>query len=282
MVEARPFVKWAGGKKQLLPELAAAIPAKFNSYHEPFVGGGALLFSLYNKGLLNKFYIYDYNDELTNAYRVVKSNVNALVSELSSDYYQPSEKRFYEIRQSSPDDRVKRAARFIYLNKTAFNGLYRVNSRGWFNVPFGKYKNPRILDEDNLRAVSAALQKDEIITGDFTEVLNHAKKGDFVYFDPPYNPLSKTSSFTSYTADDFSEEDHVRLAETVKILDKRGCHVVVSNSETPFIKELYRDYQITTVTARRMINCKGDGRGKINELLISNLATDKIVASSYA
>lgn len=276
MKEAKPFVKWAGGKKQLLSNLAAHIPPKFNSYHEPFVGGGAFLFHLYNHGMLDKFFIYDYNNELLNVYRTIKSNVNELVTELSSDYYLPIEKRFYEIRQTEPQDNVKRAARFIYLNKTSFNGLYRVNSQGKFNVPFGKYKNPKILDEENLRAVSSVLQKDEIITGDFTEVLKYAKKGDFVYFDPPYNPISKTASFTSYTADDFGEEDQLRLAETYKQLDKKGCYVLLSNSETPLIKELYKEYKINVVKARRMINCKGDRRGQINELLINNLAVNKI------
>ena len=190
--EARPFVKWAGGKRQLLDELTQDLPY-FENYHEPFIGGGALFFRLEAMNRIKRAYLSDSNAELINAYSVIKNEVFELMSELASPLYVNDEAAYYKIRASRPKTNVERAARFIYMNKTAFNGLYRVNSSGGFNVPFGKYDNPKILDSQNLMLVHRALQKDELYCGDFTIALKNAKRGDFVYFDPPYFPISKTS-----------------------------------------------------------------------------------------
>ena len=267
--EVKPFVKWAGGKRQLLQELVDGLP-EFENYHEPFLGGGALFFRLEAVGKIKRAYLSDSNEELINTYSAVKNNVFELINELSIPKYSNDEEAYYAIRPSKPLDRVERAARFIYLNKTAFNGLYRVNSKGGFNVPFGRYSNPKILDGKNLLLVHRALQKDALYNGDFTIVLNNAKRGDLVYFDPPYFPISKTSSFTGYTKDSFTEEDQLRLLEAFKELDKRGCFVLLSNSHSDFISELYAEFEPEVVHANRMINCKGDRRGKVKELIVRN------------
>lgn len=267
--EARPFVKWAGGKRQLLDELTKGLPS-FSNYHEPFIGGGALFFRLEAEDKIKKAYLGDSNEELINAYSVIKNEVFELMAELASPDYANNETAYYKIRASRPTPKVKRAARFIYLNKTAFNGLYRVNSKGGFNVPFGRYTNPNILDSGNLLLVHRALQKDELYCGDFTSVLKNAKKGDFVYFDPPYFPISKTSNFTSYTQNSFSEKDQQRLMKTFKELDTRGAYVMLSNSYNDFIADLYAEFEPEVVHANRMINCKGDKRGKIRELIVRN------------
>lgn len=267
--EAKPFVKWAGGKRQLLDELVQGLP-KFENYHEPFLGGGAMFFGLEARQKLKKAYLSDLNVELINAYSVIKTDVLNLMSELSSSIYANNETAYYKIRSSKPTSRVERAARFIYLNKTAFNGLYRVNSKGEFNVPFGRYSNPKILDSDNLFKVSRAMQKDELFCGDFTHVLKNAHKGDLVYFDPPYFPISKTANFTGYTKQSFSEKDQERLLKIYKTLDSRGCYVILSNSYSDFIADLYEEFEPTVVRANRMINCKGDKRGKVKELIVRN------------
>ncbi len=267
--EAKPFVKWAGGKRQLFDELILGLP-RFENYHEPFLGGGAVFFGLEAKEKIKKAYLSDLNVDLINTYSVIKTDVFGLMAELSSSQYANNEASFYKIRASKPTSRVERAARFIYLNKTAFNGLYRVNSKGEFNVPFGRYSNPKILDSENLLLVHRALQKDELFCGDFTHVLKNAHKGDFVYFDPPYVPISKTSNFTSYTKNSFSEKDQERLMKTFKTLDSRGCYVMLSNSYSDFIADLYSEFEPETILANRMINCKGDKRGKIKELVVKN------------
>ncbi len=270
IVKATPFVKWAGGKRQLLSELDYSLPKTFNNYFEPFVGGGALFFHLKSKRIVNKAILNDYNPDLVGVYKIVKNDVNALIKELASLKYKNNEETFYQIRKEQPSQPVKKAAQFLYLNKTAFNGLYRVNSKGKFNVPFGKYKNPKILDEKNLLAVSKALQIGEITCLDFEQAIEKAKKEDFVYFDPPYQPISKTSNFTSYTTKDFTEKDQERLSQCFKKLDKKGCFVMLSNSYVPLIKELYKEFNQKIVMAGRTINCNGNGRGKIKELLITN------------
>jgi len=267
--EAKPFIKWAGGKRQLLSELTEGLPS-FSNYHEPFIGGGALFFRLEAEDKIKKAYLGDSNEELINTYSIIKNEVFELMSELASSRYINNETAYYKIRASKPDSEVERAARFIYLNKTAFNGLYRVNSKGGFNVPFGRYTNPNILDSRNLLLVHRALQKDELYCGDFTFVLKSAKKGDFVYFDPPYFPISKTSNFTSYTQNSFSEKDQQRLMRTFKELDARGAYVMLSNSYSDFIADLYAEFEPEAVHANRMINCKGDKRGKIKELIVRN------------
>ncbi len=268
-MKPRPFVKWAGGKRQLIKFLRDHVPKTFNRYIEPFVGGGALLFELLPKTAI----INDINQELINAYLVIKDHVEELIESLkrhknSADYY-------YKMRSTDPKslNAIERASRFIYLNKTAYNGLYRENLKGEFNVPFGRYKNPKILDEENLRAVSKYLNSAnvEIHNLDYKQVCSKAQKGDFVYLDPPYYPLSKTSSFTQYCRYGFTERDQVELAEVFRELDRRGCYLVLSNSNTDFIKRLYRGYNIIEVSARRSINSKGDGRKKQNiELVIKN------------
>jgi len=267
--EARPFVKWAGGKRQLLDELTQGLPY-FENYHEPFIGGGALFFRLEAMNRIKRAYLSDSNAELINAYSVIKNEVFELMSELASPLYVNDEAAYYKIRASRPKTNVERAARFIYMNKTAFNGLYRVNSSGGFNVPFGRYDNPKILDSQNLMLVHRALQKDELYCGDFTIALKNAKRGDFVYFDPPYFPISKTSNFTGYTKDGFGENEQKKLLKTYKELDSKGCFVLLSNSYSDLISELYAEFEPEIVHANRMINCKGDQRGKIKELIVRN------------
>ena len=265
-----PILKWAGGKSQLLVSLNPLIPDNFKRYFEPFVGGGAMFFNLVGDRAGLSAYLSDYNSELINCYQAVRENVESVIKALKkhrneSDY-------FYRVRSIDPASlsSVERAARLIYLNKTCFNGLYRVNRQGQFTVPFGSYKNPRTCDESNLRLASQALQKVHLKSAHFSQVLRHARRGDFVYFDPPYQPLSATSNFTSYTSRCFGEEDQRQLAEIVRQLDKRGCSVMLSNSDNRFIRELYSDFRIETVWASRAINCKGNRRGRISELVILN------------
>jgi len=278
-LRAAPFVKWAGGKSQLLEQFEPLFPVQFNRYIEPFVGGGAVFFHLYNQGRIGDGVILnDLNEELMNCYEVIRDKVDELIEELRRHEPHKTEKSyFYEIRgwdrkrgfkERSP---VERAARTIFLNRTCYNGLYRVNSRGQFNVPFGSYKNPTICDEDNLRAVSQALQGVELRSEDFERCIDWAGPGDFLYLDPPYHPLSETASFTSYTSDNFDEDDQNRLKEVFRQLDQKGCIVMLSNSYTPFIQQkLYVDYRQEVVNATRAISCKGDGRGSIPELVILN------------
>lgn len=267
--EPRPFVKWAGGKRQLIDTLFESVPSSFANYHEPFVGGGALYFKLWSEGMIKKAYLNDYNPDLIGAYRVIKQRPLELIDELKSGKYINNSKVYYQIRESEPEDEIEKAARFIYMNRTAFNGLYRVNSKGKFNVPFGSYSNPKICDEENILLVSEALQKATITQKDFSIVGKMAKKGDFVYFDPPYHPLSKTS-FTSYTDADFSEEDQRRLSELFSALDKKGVYVMLSNSCAPLVLGLYANYEPRKVMARRNINCKADKRGPVAEIVALN------------
>ena len=270
--EPEPFLKWAGGKSQLLKQFQALFPPRFNNYLEPFVGAGSVFFYLYNTERLKgkKTILIDSNEELINCFLVIKENVERLISILKGPKYVNKKEVYYRIRAEEPQDRFERAARTIYLNKTCFNGLYRVNSKGKFNVPFGRYKNPLICDSKNLRAVSIALKNVKILCDDFEKCLEYAGKGDFIYFDPPYQPLSKTSNFTSYTKNAFSEEDQKRLCEVFKRLDKMGCKIMLSNSDTHFIRNLYKKYRIEVVYAKRAINCKPSGRGAIKELVILN------------
>lgn len=271
--KAEPFLKWAGGKGQLLKQYEAFFPLKFNNYIEPFVGGGAVFFHLYNTDRVSngkRAILIDSNEELINCYLTIKADVNRLIGVLSNPKFKNEEDVYYKIRAEEPENKFERAARTIYLNKTCFNGLYRVNSRNKFNVPFGRYKNPMICNSEKLGAVSLALKNIEILLGDFERCLDFAKRGDFIYFDPPYQPLSKTSSFTSYTKDSFNEGDQQKLCKVFKELDKRGCKVMLSNSDTRFIRNLYKGFEKKVVFAKRAINCKASGRGRINELIIRN------------
>lgn len=268
----QPFLKWAGGKRQLLPELNKYVPLNFKNYYEPFVGAGALLFNLQPK----KAFINDVNSELINCYNVIKDSLDELIEDLKK--HQNTPEYYYEIREldRKPEfqqlTQVERASRVVYLNKTCFNGLFRVNSQGQYNVPFGNYKNPKILDEVVLKAVHNFLNSSKITitNGDFEEVVRGARKGDFIYFDPPYDPVSDSSSFTGYSLDGFSRDEQRRLRDTFVRLDKKGCFVLLSNSSTPFIRELYDEYKIVTVSASRNINSNATKRGKIDEVLIMN------------
>lgn len=268
----QPFLKWAGGKRQLLPELNKYIPLKYKTYYEPFVGAGALLFDLQPK----KAVINDVNSELINCYNIIKDSLDELIEDLKK--HQNIPEYYYEIREldRKPEfqqlTQVERASRIIYLNKTCFNGLFRVNSQGQYNVPFGNYKNPKILDEVVLKAVHNFLNSSNIIitNGDFEEVVRGAKKGDFIYFDPPYDPVSDSSSFTGYSLDGFSRDEQRRLKDVFDRLNKKGCFVLLSNSATDFIKDLYKDYRIEIVSASRNINADGLKRGKVDEVLVMN------------
>lgn len=272
----KPFIKWVGGKRQLLTQfrkLNLYPPEKFDiktgRYFEPFVGGGAVFFDL----LPEKGFLSDLNKELVTTYNVIKNDVERLIDSLKKH---KTDKEYYlKVRAQNPHtlSELSIASRFIFLNKTCFNGLYRVNSSGGFNVPYGKNKNPLICDEINLRKVSKALQGIEIKHQDYKEVLKKAKKGDFVYFDPPYYPVSKTASFTGYTAETFLDKEQIELRDTVLELDKRGCFVMLSNSDTPFINKIYSGFKgitISKVEAGRAINSNGSGRGKITEVLVTN------------
>ena len=268
--ETYPIVKWVGGKRQLMFELLKNMPENYNRYFEPFIGGGALFFELQP----DNAYISDMNEELINLYQVVRDNVDELITDLQK--HDISKEYFMEIRNIDRTEEyknwsnVKKASRFIYLNRTCFNGMYRVNSKGEFNVPFGHYKNPRILDENNLINCSNLLRRTEIKHADFSEILKKVKKGDFVYFDPPYVPLSETSSFTSYTKDGFDIDMQFKLRDVCDELDSMGVKFLLSNSDTKLVNELYENYNIKKVFASRQINANADGRGKITEVLVRN------------
>ncbi len=268
--ETYPIVKWVGGKRQLMFELLKNMPKKYNRYFEPFIGGGALFFELQPE----QAYISDMNEELINLYLVVQNSVEELIMDLEK--HEVSKEYFLEIRNIDRTEKyarlsnIERASRFIYLNRTCFNGLYRVNSQGQFNVPFGNYKNPRIIDEINLRNCSILLQNTEIKCADFSSVLDKVQKGDFVYFDPPYVPLNETSSFTSYTKYGFDIDMQFKLREVCDELDNKGVMFMLSNSDTKFVNELYENYEIKKVFASRAVNANASGRGKITEVLVRN------------
>jgi DNA adenine methylase len=276
---ASPFVKWAGGKGQLLSQFAPYFPASFGRYVEPFVGAGAVFFHLYNQGRLvgKEIVLIDHLEELINCYRVIQSQVEDLIAallaheprKLEADYY-------YWVRSWDrlPDygrrAEVERAARFIFLNRTCYNGLYRVNRRGQFNVPFGRYRNPTICGADNLWDVHRALQHVTLLADDFGRCLEFSAAGDMVYLDPPYDPLSDTAHFTNYTSADFGVEDQQRLAQIFCELHRKGCYAMLSNSCTPLVQELYAGFDQVPLQAARAINSKGDGRGAVCELLVMN------------
>ncbi len=272
-----PFVKWAGGKAQLLSQFEPYFPTRLRRYVEPFVGGGAVFFHLYRLGRLRskEVMLIDRLEELINCYQVVRDQVEDLIDELGRHEAGKTDRDYYyDIRSwdRQPDyarrNNVERAARFVFLNHTCYNGLYRVNRRGEFNVPFGRYRNPTICDAANLRAVSRALEGVRLLAADFARCLEGAREGVFMYLDPPYHPLSETASFTSYTADDFGVDDQRRLAEVFRQLARRGCQLMLSNSCTPFIEELYHDYEQVQVRASRPISARADRRGAITELLV--------------
>lgn len=277
-VITRPFIKWAGGKGQLLNELTQRLPTSFRRYHEPFVGGAALFFHLYNnQWLRHGAVLSDYNSELILCYQVVRDDVEALIEVLKEHHKHRLDHEYFmwvrrwdrqpDFAQRSP---VERAARTIFLNRTCYNGLYRLNNKGQFNAPFGYYTNPLIYDRDNMLAAHRALQHVELRVEDFSQVAARVEQGDFVYFDPPYVPVSATSSFTHYTGQTFGPEDQRRLARLFDELMERGVYVMLSNSFTPFAKELYAAHAVSTseVLASRKINCDGRKRGNVKELIV--------------
>ncbi|QHG90492.1 DNA adenine methylase [Sulfurimonas sp. CVO] len=274
----QPFIKWVGGKRSLLSQIIPLIPKEFNNYFEPFVGGGALFFELYSQDILKdkQVYLFDINSELINAYNVVKNNPFELIKNLQEFKEKHSKEFYYDIRAWDRKEDflgkgdVLRATRFIYLNKTCFNGLYRVNSKGYHNVPIGSYKNPNICDELVIYSASEALQKAIILNTSYKDVMKHTSKNDFVYFDPPYYPLTQTSSFTSYSEFSFLDKEQIELFEVFKKLNKKDVFVAHSNSDTDFIKKLYDEFHIEEIQANRFINSKSSGRGKISEVLARN------------
>lgn len=269
-----PFLKWVGGKRQIIPEIMSHLPGNLSSlnYSEPFIGGGALFFHLEPK----KAIINDFNDELINVYKVIKNNLEELLLDLKK--HQNTSEYFYQIRgidrQPSFNElsNIQHASRIIYLNKTCYNGLYRVNNSGEFNSPFGRYANPNIVNEPVLRAVSKYLNKSDItiLNGDYEQVLNIATSDTFVYLDPPYHPLSDSSNFTGYIQGGWTEKDQIRLKMACDELNKKGVKFLLSNSSSSLIKELYSDYKIHSINATRSINSDADKRGQIEELLIKN------------
>jgi DNA adenine methylase len=269
---ARPFVKWAGGKASLLPEILSRLPKTIKTYYEPFVGGGAVFFALAAENRFQRATLNDINEELRDTYAALRQNVGGVIACLEKHAKQHGKTYFYGVRAHAVRNLESRAARLIYLNRTCFNGLYRVNKKGGFNVPFGDYANPTICDELNLRAVSTVLQGVDLLSSDFEKSTVNAKRGDAVYFDPPYAPLSETANFTAYSKGGFGADEHERLRNLAEKLIGRGVHVLLSNSDTPFVRNLYRGFKLEKVQARRNINSKGDKRGKINELLISGRA----------
>ena len=273
-VTLQPFTKWTGGKRQLLPVIRELMPKTYNRYFEPFVGGGALFFDLAPKDAV----INDFNAELINCYQQIKDNPQELIEILKVHQEYNSKEYYLDLRSADRDERidmmseVQRAARILYMLRVDFNGLYRVNSKNQFNVPYGRYKNPKIVDDNLISAISTYLNNNqiEIKKGDFEKAVLDVQPGDFVYFDPPYIPLSETSTFTSYTHEGFSYDDQVRLRDTFKKLSDVGAYVMLSNSSSFLVEELYRDFNIHYVEATRTNGAKSSSRGKISEIIVTN------------
>jgi DNA adenine methylase len=269
-----PFLKWVGGKRQLLPNIRRFVPDKIGTYYEPFVGGGAVFFELAGRGLFKRAVLADANVELVNCYQVVRDRVAPLIDRLRT--YRHVLAEYYKVRDQRPVDldEIERAARVIYLNKTGFNGLYRVNSRGLFNVPFGRYARPTICDPGRLRAASEALARAEILHLDFGELLKKfpPTTEDFVYLDPPYVPVSRTSSFTSYASREFGTGEQQRLADALRALAGAGVRALLSNSDCRETRRLYKGLLIKPVEARRSVNSVAEGRGAVGEILVRSFA----------
>ena len=275
MLKGKPFVKWAGGKRQIMNEIKKLVPEKFNTYYEPFIGGGAVFFEIAPK----KAVLNDYNTELINVFECIKdeNKFEKMLSELNHHEASHTEEYYYSIRNIDRDKKkfnklsdYKRAARTIYLNKACFNGLYRVNSKNEFNVPFGKKNKVNTYEGQNLGIIHCILNFNDIklLSTDFEEAIKDAKKGDFIYFDPPYD--SDTSTFNSYTEDGFGKEEQRRLARVYKELSDKGCYVMLSNHNTKLVRELYSDFNIHKIEAKRNINANGKKRGKVEEVIITN------------
>ncbi len=273
MIKAKPFIKWVGWKRQLIEQFQELFPKDFNNYHEPFLGGWAVFFNLQKK----QSFLSDVNKELINVYKIIKTNPKKLIEFLETLEY--SKEKFLEIRAWDREDNwqekysnVQRAWRFIYLNRTCFNGLYRVNSKWQFNVPFGKYKNPDFIQKENILNVSKLLNKTQaqIKLASFEKVLENASPWDFIYFDPPYDVLTDSANFTSYDKSWFWRDMQKKLRDIFVELDKMWCKVMLSNHNTPFIREIYSWYKFDIVKARRNVNSKGDKRGEVEEIVVRN------------
>ena len=275
MIKGKPFVKWAGGKRQIMPEIKKYVPENYDTFYEPFVGGGAVFFELAPR----KAVINDYNSELMNVFECIKDEdkFDKMCTELNHHEANHSEEYYYQVRNIDRDVRkynkladYKKAARTIYLNKACFNGLYRVNSKNEFNVPFGKKEKVNTYEGQNLGVVHCILNFNDIklLSTDFEEAVKDAKKGDFVYLDPPYD--SDTSTFNDYTENGFNKDEQIRLAKLFKELSDRGCYVMLSNHNTILVNELYKDYNIHVISAKRNINSNGKKRGKVEEVIITN------------
>lgn len=276
-LQAKPIIKWAGGKARLLPTLLPMMPEDTSDYVEPFAGGLAVLFAIAPQTA----HINDNNPELVNLYEVVRDAPAALVEALGRHAKDNSESHFYDVRALDRDaetfealSRVERAARFVYLNKTAYNGLWRVNSKGQMNAPYGRYKRPAIVNADGIRAAHEFFADRDVVftTGDFADTLPHIKCGTFVYLDPPYDPISKTAAYTGYTPGGFGREDQERLRDYCDELNERGASFMLSNADTEFINCLYHGYHIVKVKAPRAISCKSDGRKAVSEVVVTNYA----------
>ena len=272
--ELQPFTKWTGGKRKLLPIIKSLMPDNYTNYFEPFVGGGALFFELAPQQAL----INDFNTELINCYQQIKEHPDQLITLLQHHQEKNTKDYYLDLRSVDRDGRidqmtgVEKAARIMYMLRVDFNGLYRVNAKNQFNVPYGRYKNPKIVDSELIYAISNYLNKNsiQIVSGDFEKAVETAKQGDFVYFDPPYIPISETSAFTSYTHEGFSYDDQVRLRDTFKKLSERGVHVMLSNSSSSLVYELYKDFTIHSIEVTRANGAKASSRGKVLEVIITN------------
>lgn len=270
LLSPRPFLKWAGGKSQLISQYESYFPSGFKTYYEPFLGGGAIYFYLQPPSA----FLSDINPELINVYTCVRDGVESLIRYLQEHQLAHNPDYYYQIRAAQPSDPIEKAARFLYLNKTCFNGLYRENSQGKFNVPLGKYKNPKICNSELLNLASVALKRAKICVMNFEEILNIAQSAeDFVYFDPPYHPVSQTSNFTAYSRYDFRQEDQIRLRDIFTELANRGVKVMLSNSDCPLIRDLYQGFSLHTISATRSINSNIQKRGKISEILVTSYET---------
>ncbi|AZT91253.1 DNA adenine methylase [Caldicellulosiruptor changbaiensis] len=276
-----PIVKWAGGKRQIIDKLMKKKPKEFSVYFEPFLGGGALLIELYNRGMLKKAVVSDINFDLINLYIVIKTCPEEIIYHIKNMEFKNNSEDYYRARDyynsiqgidinSIKEENIIKAALLLYLNRHCYNGLYRVNNKGEFNVPFGSYKNPKLPSREEIFAFSEMLQNIEILHMDFEEAVKNADSFDFVYFDPPYMPISKTAYFTDYTVAGFTEEDQIRLKNVCDILTQKGCYVMVSNSDSEFIRNLYKDYNIETIESRRSINSSAEKRRGHSELIITN------------
>ncbi len=268
----KPFLKWAGGKSNLLKQYEPLFPKWSGDYFEPFIGSGAVFFFLSARQEARKYYLSDLNREIVDAFCAVRDDVEEVIRLLTKHQKLHSKDYFYQVRALVPENlsTLERAARTIYLNKTCFNGLYRVNKKGEFNVPMGNYKKPSILQVETLKTASRALARADLAVGHYSDLVDKAQAGDFIYLDPPYHPLSKTAMFTNYVAEAFDEKDQMELSQVATTLSEKGCLFMESNSNTDFVKDLYKDFKIQEVLARRSINREKSKRGVITELVITN------------